>query len=301
LPDGISSLAFGAALARAALLFDDVGGALRAARRALELAGPAPSPFLWMAEAALGHALYLAGQPAEARLRLEDLLGQASVAEQPDAVITALAVLSLLAGDRDDDRAAVTLAGRAAALAQAHGLGGEPWCGIVGLAVGRALRGQGEFAAAEAQLDRALGLLGIDSMLVQRAHALLLLASVRQARGDRPGARALAARARELIEGCADAGMLPVLLGRTVGALGSAPRRRVEGTSPLTERELTVLRLLSARLSNREIGRELYVSVNTVRSHVQAIYRKFEVATREEAVTHARQLGLLPGPTPTGR
>ena len=64
----------------------------------------------------------------------------------------------------------------------------------------------------------------------------------------------------------------------------------------LTERELAVLRLLPTQLSTREIGRELSVSVNTVRSQVQAIYRKLGVSSRSEAVTHARELGLLPTP-----
>ena len=63
-----------------------------------------------------------------------------------------------------------------------------------------------------------------------------------------------------------------------------APRRRQEVAEPLTERELAVLRLLSTRLSNREIGGQLYVSVNTIRTHLQAIYRKLGVATRAEAV-----------------
>jgi DNA-binding NarL/FixJ family response regulator len=49
------------------------------------------------------------------------------------------------------------------------------------------------------------------------------------------------------------------------------------------------------------MGRELYVSVNTVRSQVQAIYRKLEVTSRAEAVVHARQLRLLSGSTPTDR
>ena len=211
--------------------------------------------------------------------------------------MTALAVLSLIAGDQDDDRTAAALARRAAALAEAHGLSGEPLCGIVHLALGRALSYQGKLAEAEEQLGRALELLGIDSMLVHRAHALLLLASVRQGHGDLPGARALVEQARELIERSADPGILSMLLEQSVRALDTGPYRRVEG-APLTERELAVLRLLPARLSNREIGRELYVSVNTVRSHVQAIYRKFEVTTRAEAVAHARQLGLLPGSTP---
>jgi len=297
LPDGIKSLAFGAALTRAALLFDDVGRSAGAARRALELAGPEPSPFRWMAQAALGRALYLSGQSAEARPGLEELVRVVAPSAQPFAVMTALAVLSLIAGDADDDRAAATLARRALESAEAQGLIAEPLCGIVYLALGRALTYQGAFAEAEEQLGRALELLEIDSMVLHRAHTLLLLASVRRGRGDLPGDRALVERARELIERSADPGILSVLLEQSVRALDTGPDRRVEG-APLTERELAVLRLLPAQLSNREIGRELYVSINTVRSHIQAIYRKFEVATRDEAVARARQLGLLPGPTP---
>jgi LuxR family maltose regulon positive regulatory protein len=295
LPDGISSLAFGAALTRAVLLYDDVGRSVQAARRALDLAGSRPSPFFWMAQAALGHALYLAGQPLQARPRLEELIARVSAAEQPYAVIASLAVLSLLAGDQDDDHTAAALAGRAATAVDAQGLGAEPLCAIAYLAMGRSLLRHGELAEAETQLRRALDLLDIDSMLVHRTHALLLLASVRHARGDLRDVRALIEQARELIEGFADAGvLLPALLEQTDRTLGSPPRPRVELAAPLTERELAVLRLLATPLSNREIGRELYVSVNTVRTHAQAAYRKLGVATRAEAVAHARQLGLIP-------
>jgi LuxR family transcriptional regulator, maltose regulon positive regulatory protein len=121
----------------------------------------------------------------------------------------------------------------------------------------------------------------------------LVLASVRHGRGDLPAARALVEQARELVEGFADPGMLPALLEQTEEALGSRPRRRVQVAAPLTERELAVLHLLASRLSNREIGRELYVSVNTIRSHVQATYRKLGVATRAEAIARARELGLI--------
>ena len=252
-----------------------------------------------MAQAALGQALYLSGHPAEARPGLEELVRVVPPSAEPFAVMTALAMLSLIAGaeNGDDDRTAATLACRAVEVAEAQGLIAEPLCGIVYLALGRALTSQGEFAEAEEQLGRALGVLEIDSMVLHRAHTLLLLASVRRDHGDLPGARALVERARMLIQRCADPGILSILLEQTMRALDTAPYRRV-GNVSLTERELVVLRLLPARLSNREIGRELYVSVNTVRSHVQAIYRKFEVATRDEAVAHARQLGLIPGSTP---
>jgi LuxR family maltose regulon positive regulatory protein len=87
--------------------------------------------------------------------------------------------------------------------------------------------------------------------------------------------------------------MLPTLLEETEQALSTAPRRRVTVAVPLTERELTVLRLLPTRLSTRNISRELLVSVTTIRSQVQAIYRKLQVTTRTEAVTRARELDLL--------
>jgi DNA-binding NarL/FixJ family response regulator len=74
--------------------------------------------------------------------------------------------------------------------------------------------------------------------------------------------------------------------------------RRAEIAPALTERERAVLRLLPTRPSHREIGRELYVSVNAVRSQVQAIYHRFEVTSRAEPVAHARHLRLLPGSTP---
>lgn len=62
---------------------------------------------------------------------------------------------------------------------------------------------------------------------------------------------------------------------------------------PLTERERQVLRYLATRLSIREIASELFLSVNTVKSHVQTIYRKLACNSRREAVDRARDLHLL--------
>ena len=56
---------------------------------------------------------------------------------------------------------------------------------------------------------------------------------------------------------------------------------------------LAVLRLLSSKLSLREIGNELYVSLNTIKTHTRNIYAKLRVGSREQAVARAREFGLL--------
>jgi LuxR family maltose regulon positive regulatory protein len=66
---------------------------------------------------------------------------------------------------------------------------------------------------------------------------------------------------------------------------------------PLSDRELAALRYLASRLTYREIASELYISINTLKSHVKAIYRKLGASTRAEAVQAARKTRLIsPGP-----
>jgi LuxR family maltose regulon positive regulatory protein len=62
---------------------------------------------------------------------------------------------------------------------------------------------------------------------------------------------------------------------------------------PLSEREREVLRLLSGMLTTAEIGTEMYISVNTVKTHLRSIYRKLSAAHRGEAVRRARELQLI--------
>jgi len=61
----------------------------------------------------------------------------------------------------------------------------------------------------------------------------------------------------------------------------------------LTERELIVLRYLPTMLKAAEIAKDLFVTVNTVKSHQRAIYRKLDATTRRGAVDRARELNLL--------
>ncbi len=61
----------------------------------------------------------------------------------------------------------------------------------------------------------------------------------------------------------------------------------------LSERELEVLRLVASGRSNREIARELYVSLGTVKTHINNTYRKLGVNSRTRAVARARDLDLV--------
>jgi LuxR family transcriptional regulator, maltose regulon positive regulatory protein len=65
-------------------------------------------------------------------------------------------------------------------------------------------------------------------------------------------------------------------------------------SEPLSEREQAILRYLPTMMSNQEIAGELFVSVNTVKTHLKAIYRKLDVSGRREAVQRGRELGLMP-------
>jgi LuxR family maltose regulon positive regulatory protein len=62
---------------------------------------------------------------------------------------------------------------------------------------------------------------------------------------------------------------------------------------PLSERELEVLRLIAAGLSNREIAEELVVAVSTVKTHIRNIYGKLDVSSRTQALVKARELKLI--------
>ena len=62
---------------------------------------------------------------------------------------------------------------------------------------------------------------------------------------------------------------------------------------PLTEREREVLRHASGLLSTAEIASEMYISVNTTKTHLKNIHRKLATTCRGEAVRRARQLELI--------
>ena len=85
---------------------------------------------------------------------------------------------------------------------------------------------------------------------------------------------------------------LEVLVAETQSELGSLGHADA-ATGELSPAEQRVLRLLMTRLTQREIANELYVSLNTVKTHARVIYRKLGVESRPAAVAAARELNLV--------
>src|SRR5882672_9153762 len=142
----------------------------------------------------------------------------------------------------------------------------------------------GDPGAAERALERALDLAEPDGMLLgfllHPAPGLL----ERQARHG-TGHAALIAEIRSL------------LAGRTPAPPPAAAQPPLE---PLSDSEIRVLRYLPTNLSAPEIANELYVSSNTVKTHIRNLYVKLGTHRRTEAVERARGLGLL-APSARGR
>jgi LuxR family maltose regulon positive regulatory protein len=89
-------------------------------------------------------------------------------------------------------------------------------------------------------------------------------------------------------------------IGRLLAAFRQAERKGHTAppyvqplVEPLSEREIEVLRLVAAGLSNSEIAKQLIVSPGTVKSHVHNIYGKLEAHNRAHAVARARELHLI--------
>jgi LuxR family maltose regulon positive regulatory protein len=142
----------------------------------------------------------------------------------------------------------------------------------------------GDSHAAASALERALDVVEPDGVLV-----VFLL---------RPAPALLERHARQ---GTAHASLiadiLSLLAGRPVASQPGRPPLLLES---LSDREIRVLRYLPTNLTGPEIARELYVSRNTVRTHMRHLYEKLGTHTRADTVARARTLGLL-APSPHQR
>ena len=113
------------------------------------------------------------------------------------------------------------------------------------------------------------------------------MAPARVALGCRDEAVARLEEAEALLAEHPDAGKLPEWHAEAARELRLADRRR-QPTQELSDAERRIVRMLDSDLSLSEIGRELYLSTNTVKTHARSIYRKLGVSCRADAIHAAR-------------
>jgi LuxR family transcriptional regulator, maltose regulon positive regulatory protein len=104
---------------------------------------------------------------------------------------------------------------------------------------------------------------------------------------------ALVAEARGILRHCPDPGPVAATWLADEQRAEAARTRQEAMTEPLTERELTILRLLPAPTPQRELASALFVTPNTLKTHLRAIYRKLGAESRGDAVIRARERGLI--------
>jgi LuxR family maltose regulon positive regulatory protein len=293
LPDGTVSVESGATVLRAAFGYSGVQSTVEAARRAAELEQGESSQWAALVRFALGSGLYLSGEISQARKPLEEALALADDGERVVRVVT-LSFLTFVATDEGHLEEAESSARAAQALVESLRPYGIPQTSLAPIALGRALAERGKLEEAQKELERGLnarrrlpGLSPWPTLI-----GLLALAPVLAARGDRDGARAVLAEARDILEAFPDAGMFPDLLERQERKLRARKPREGQLDGELTVRELDVLRLLGGELTTRQMAQSLYVAPSTVRTQVKSIYRKLGVSSRGEAVeeAHARRI-----------
>ena len=287
LPDGFSSLASSISVLSAAFGWGDVSVMLEEGARAAEREG-LDSPWRPVVSWSLGWGHYCAGDLAAAERWLTETAQLAPGADQWVVGTGAIADLSMLAGFRGDREEQLRLAREAVEQAQRTGLIDACEVGEVHTAYGCALLAQGRREEALPELEQGVFLRRIWGQPLDLIDGLIALAPAVAGLGDLTRAEALFREAEELVARCPDPGVLPERL--------RAARRGVQPPAggDLSVRELTVLRLLSGGMSEREIAAELTISFNTVHTHVKAVYRKLGASSRIEAVDRARRERLLP-------
>ena len=287
LRDGFSSARASLTMLRAAFPWGDVGVQLDNGRRVAELEGHG-SPWRPLVCWAVGLGLYFFGEADEADDWFAEAVVLAPASSQWLAGTSSLAYRSLIAGERgcvDEQR---ILAESAAEFGHEHGT--EHAGGTVPLAVAQSLAARGRCEDAVPLLEHGVAFAWIFGQPLQLAHVLLGQASVLRATGEHKAARAAIIHARSVLEHCPDPGILEKKLFTLERSVQIHPIRPED--HELTQRELGVLKLLGSHLSERDIGRELFVSYSTVHSHVRSIYRKLAVRSRAEALERSHELGL---------
>ncbi|HEX6521570.1 MAG TPA: LuxR C-terminal-related transcriptional regulator [Streptosporangiaceae bacterium] len=295
LPDGMRSLRSSAALLRATFGFDGIRVMRESGATAVKLEDDPASPWHVLALAVHGFSLYLSGEGGSAQeLRRAVLSGVAD----PVIRLAATSIAALVAIAEGRLAEGKVLADAALGIAS-NGLRNAPQASLAHMAVASGWAEDGRLEEARHELVRALESrrcrLGMSPW--PTLEIMFRLAAVLHGMGDDAGAATLAGEIDEALASLPDGAeaqraRLELLCQRLGASPGTEPTREGQELG-LTDREMTVLRMLRGTMSIAEIAQELGLSSNTIKTHIRAIYRKLGVSARLAAVTRARELRLL--------
>jgi len=213
----------------------------------------------------------------------------------PDVLAGALSERSLVAMARGHWDQGEALATDAAAVRRRAGIEDSWATPLVSAVQARAALHRGDDAAARralvsAQRLRPLLTYAFPSLAVQ---ARIELTRVHLALADITGAKMLMREVDELLQRRPGLGTLVGEAKQLRDRLATVRGPDAPGASALTGAELRLLPMLCTHLSASEIGAELFLSPHTINSRTKSIYRKLGATSRNQAVTRARELGLV--------
>jgi LuxR family transcriptional regulator, maltose regulon positive regulatory protein len=228
---------------------------------------------------------------------LEDALGVGEEAGAPEDFATVLCERSLVAIARGDWGRAELHGGQAGDVLRRAGIEESFATPLICAVQARAAMHRGDVPAARRELVSAQRLRHLLTYALPylAVQARLELIRVHIALADLAGARTLMREVDELLTRRPGLGTLAGQYQVLRAGLSQERGSSAAGASALTAAELRLLPLLATHLSLPEIAGELFLSPNTIKSQAYSMYRKLGAASRSQAVTRSRELGLLEG------
>ena len=292
-PPGAGAYAEARASVRALHARDGLDAAIRDAREAAEQSDRFSA---WRPQtlAVLGAILTVAGRPDEGEQCLADAASSAQALGAGRALLFAGSWRALAAIERDDWTTADSLSRRTTEVASRMPYDPDAIAAARSVVTARVAVHRSELGEARRQMATfqvARTALGPATSWVS-VRCLIEAARVHLALADPAGARSCLQQASDVLVRRPDLGPL--------GAQAAELRERIRtlppgpgGTSTLTPAEVRVLRLLPTYLTAAEMAERLFVTPNTVRTQIQALYGKLAATSRAEAVEAAIEIGLL--------
>jgi LuxR family transcriptional regulator, maltose regulon positive regulatory protein len=292
LADGSRSVASATAMIRGLFGYGGPLDMRRASLCAVELETDPTSPFYSVARAALGHAHYVLGELDAAVAPLEEAAGNA----RAPVIIRAfaLAARSMIAHEQANLSVSRDYAQQAVTLLEEEGPRAVPQASLAYAAKAQVQASSGQVQEALADLGRALDVrrkvfTGPWGMI----HHLHVHARVAAEAGETELAVDLLAELSTRLDRY-DEG-LDAMRARVaaVRRMAGSQQPVVADVDALTQREISMLRLLRGPMTTQEIAAEMRLSSNTVKTHVRSVYRKLGAHTRTDAVTEGRRRGMI--------